>query len=59
MGLTTVFIFQVYNSRRRRAGKGKMRNRRSIQRRGPLIVYGKDQVCICFLLLFYIFSYSN
>ena len=25
-----------------RAGKGKMRNRRRIQRRGPLIVYGQD-----------------
>lgn len=25
-----------------RAGRGKMRNRRRIQRRGPLVVYGKD-----------------
>ena len=29
-------------SRRFRAGKGKMRNRRRIQRRGPLIVYHRD-----------------
>jgi len=36
-------IQKVYKSRRFRAGKGKMRNRRRIQRRGPLIVYDKDQ----------------
>lgn len=36
-------IKKVYNSRRLRAGKGKMRNRRRIQRRGPLIVYSKDE----------------
>jgi len=34
----------VIKSRRLRAGKGKMRNRRHVQRRGPLIVYSKDQV---------------
>ena len=34
---------QVYASKRFRAGKGKMRNRRRIQRRGPLIIYNKDQ----------------
>lgn len=34
---------QVYKSQRFRAGKGKMRNRRRIQRRGPLIIYNKDQ----------------
>lgn len=34
----------MYKSQRFRAGKGKMRNRRRIQRRGPLIVYGQDQV---------------
>lgn len=34
--------FQVYKSQRFRAGRGKMRNRRRIQRRGPLIVYSKD-----------------
>ncbi|KAJ8874604.1 hypothetical protein PR048_025470 [Dryococelus australis] len=33
----------VYKSRRFRAGKGKMRNRRRIQRRGPLIIYDRDQ----------------
>ncbi|KAL3281062.1 hypothetical protein HHI36_004286 [Cryptolaemus montrouzieri] len=35
-------IQKVYKSQRFRAGKGKMRNRRRIQRRGPLIVYHKD-----------------
>lgn len=36
-------VEKVYKSRRLRAGKGKMRNRRRIQRRGPLIIYGNDQ----------------
>ncbi|KAF5304484.1 hypothetical protein FQA39_LY09680 [Lamprigera yunnana] len=36
-------IQKVYKSQRFRAGKGKMRNRRRIQRRGPLIVYNRDQ----------------
>ncbi|XP_014220452.1 60S ribosomal protein L4-like [Trichogramma pretiosum] len=36
-------IKKVYKSQRLRAGKGKMRNRRHIQRRGPLIVYGNDE----------------
>jgi len=36
-------VEKVYKSRRFRAGKGKMRNRRRIQRRGPLIIYGNDQ----------------
>jgi len=36
-------VEKVYKSRRMRAGVGKMRNRRRVQRRGPLIVYGKDQ----------------
>jgi len=36
-------IQKVYKSQRFRAGKGKMRNRRRIQRRGPLIVYYRDQ----------------
>lgn len=35
-------ILQVYKSQRFRAGRGKMRNRRRIQRKGPLIVYSKD-----------------
>lgn len=39
-----LFLFKVYKSQRFRAGKGKMRNRRRIQRRGPLIIYGQDQV---------------
>ncbi|CAG7834870.1 unnamed protein product [Allacma fusca] len=36
-------IQKVYKSRRNRAGVGKMRNRRRVQRRGPLIIYDKDQ----------------
>lgn len=35
-------IEKVYNSKRFRAGKGKMRNRRRIQRRGPLVIYNQD-----------------
>jgi len=35
-------IEKVYSSKRFRAGKGKMRNRRRIQRRGPLIIYNQD-----------------
>jgi large subunit ribosomal protein L4e len=35
-------IQKVYKSQRFRAGLGKMRNRRRIQRQGPLIVYFKD-----------------
>lgn len=37
-----VDIEKVKSSRRFRAGKGKMRNRRRIQRRGPLIIYNQD-----------------
>lgn len=36
-------IQKVYKSKRFRAGRGKMRNRRRIQRKGPLIIYNKDQ----------------
>lgn len=36
-------VDKVINSKRFRAGKGKMRNRRRIQKRGPLIVYDNDQ----------------
>lgn len=35
-------ILKVYNSKRFRAGKGKMRNRRRIQRRGPLVIFNQD-----------------
>ena len=35
-------VAKVLQSRKVRAGKGKMRNRRHRQRRGPLIVYAKD-----------------
>jgi len=36
-------IQKVYKSKRFRAGRGKMRNRRRIQRKGPLIIYNKNQ----------------
>jgi large subunit ribosomal protein L4e len=36
-------IAKVYKSQRNRAGVGKMRNRRRVQRKGPLIIYNKDQ----------------
>lgn len=36
-------VQKVYKSQRFRAGRGKMRNRRRIQRRGPLIIYAKDE----------------
>ncbi|KAL5005378.1 hypothetical protein ScPMuIL_018834 [Solemya velum] len=35
-------VEKVYKSKRFRAGKGKMRNRRRIMRRGPLIIYEQD-----------------
>jgi large subunit ribosomal protein L4e len=35
-------VEKAANSRKLRAGKGKLRNRRHRQRRGPLIVYGED-----------------
>jgi len=42
-------IEKVYKSKRFRAGKGKMRNRRRIQRRGPLIIYNQDNgICRAF-----------
>uniref|UniRef100_U5EXY7 Putative 60s ribosomal protein l4 n=1 Tax=Corethrella appendiculata TaxID=1370023 RepID=U5EXY7_9DIPT len=36
-------VQKVYRSQRLRAGRGKMRNRRRVQRRGPLIVFDKDE----------------
>ncbi|EIM19261.1 hypothetical protein E3Q22_03506 [Wallemia mellicola] len=36
-------VVKVSNSRGRRAGKGKYRNRRYRQRRGPLVVYDEDK----------------
>ncbi|CAH1789070.1 unnamed protein product [Owenia fusiformis] len=42
-------IQKVVSSKRFRAGKGKMRNRRRIQRRGPLVIYEKDNgICRAF-----------
>ena len=35
-------VAKVYSSRRMRAGKGKLRNRRHVQKLGPLVIY--DQV---------------
>lgn len=35
-------IEKVQNSKKLRAGKGKLRNRRFVQRRGPLVVYKED-----------------
>ncbi|KAJ1917657.1 60S ribosomal protein L4B [Tieghemiomyces parasiticus] len=35
-------VVKVVNSRKIRAGKGKLRNRRYRQRRGPLVVYNND-----------------
>jgi len=36
-------VVKVSNSRKLRAGKGKMRGRRYRQRRGPLVVYNEDK----------------
>merc|ERR1711976_683049 len=36
-------VERVKDSRRLRAGRGKMRNRRYVQKRGPLIVYDNDE----------------
>jgi len=36
-------VQKVYKSQRNRAGVGKMRNRRRVQRRGPLVIYAQDQ----------------
>lgn len=35
-------VVKVSNSRKLRAGQGKLRNRRHVQRRGPLVVYNED-----------------
>jgi len=35
-------VEKVYKTKRLRAGKGKLRNRRKKQKLGPLVVYGKD-----------------
>lgn len=36
------------DSKKIRAGKGKMRNRRYVMRRGPLVVYDKSEVTVNF-----------
>jgi len=35
-------VKRVYASQRNRAGKGKLRNRRKVQHKGPLIIYNKN-----------------
>ena len=44
-------IDQVVKSKRFRAGKGKMRGRKRVQKRGPLVIYDQDQVSMTFFLL--------
>merc|ERR1712173_91268 len=36
-------VAKVYVTKRMRAGKGKLRNRRTVQKRGPLVIYDNDQ----------------
>merc|ERR1712142_631968 len=36
-------VAKVYATRRMRAGKGKLRNRRHVQKLGPLVVFDQDQ----------------
>merc|ERR1711920_657747 len=36
-------VAKVYAPRRMRAGKGKLRNRRHVQKRGPLVIFDQDQ----------------
>merc|ERR1712072_567230 len=36
-------VAKVYATRRMRAGKGKLRDRRRVQKLGPLVVYDKDE----------------
>merc|ERR1712015_138026 len=36
-------VAKVYATRRMRAGKGKLRNRRTVQKKGPLVIYNDDQ----------------
>merc|ERR1719500_795379 len=36
-------VAKVYATRRMRAGKGKLRNRRTVQKLGPLVIYDQDQ----------------
>merc|ERR1711922_66081 len=36
-------VAKVYAPRRMRAGKGKLRNRRHVQKLGPLVIYDQDQ----------------
>merc|ERR1712209_270777 len=36
-------INKVYKSKRMRAGKGKMRNRKRIMKKGPLVIFDQDQ----------------
>lgn len=49
----------MYKSQRFRAGRGKMRNRRRIQRQGPLIVYAKDEVNLYIIFFHFINLHSR
>jgi len=42
LNLKLASFFQVYNSKRIRAGKGKARNRRYRKKKGPLIIYNQN-----------------
>jgi large subunit ribosomal protein L4e len=37
-------VLRVVKNRKLRAGKGKMRNRRFVMRRGPLVIYSNENV---------------
>jgi len=42
-------VEKVYATKRFRAGKGKLRNRRRVMKRGPLVIYNKDNgICRAF-----------
>ena len=41
--LSQYTFIRVYATRRMRAGKGKLRNRRHVQKLGPLVIYDQDQ----------------
>ena len=38
-----ILCLKVYATRRMRAGIGKLRNRRRVQKLGPLVIYDQDQ----------------
>merc|ERR1712051_1062279 len=44
-------VDQVYKSKRFRAGKGKMRDRKRIMKKGPLVIFDQDQVITSYICL--------